>query len=87
MSLEKLTDKQIWNKAYKGDPSILSDPRVSTLRDKYGRTSLHYLAHKGVKEVWSHSNFDKVKDKNGETPKDWWFVHNRKPPACADFVK
>ena len=48
---EKLSDQDIWEKAFQGDKSILNDPRISKLRDKSGDTPLHYLAQKKVKEI------------------------------------
>ena len=83
----KLINDEIWVKAKKGDPSILSNPRVSTLRNEYSWTPLHYLAWIGVKKAWFHPDFDKVKIKNGRTPKDWWFVAGHKPVTCTDFIK
>ena len=66
----KLTDNQIWDKAYKGNPSILSDPGVSTPKDKHGWTPLHYLAGAGagIKEVLKHLDVSKAKNENGNTP-------------------
>ena len=66
-----LTDYQIWIKAGGGDPSILSDPRVSTLRDGHGWTPLHLLASRGVKGTLKHPDASKVKNKNGNTPLHW----------------
>ena len=64
----RLTDKQIWAKAKSGDSSILSDPRVSTLKNEYGETPLHLLADRGVKEVLKHPDVSKVKNEYGDTP-------------------
>ena len=65
---EELTDKQIWDKAYNSGPSILSDPRVSTLKDEYGWTPLHELAKNKVKEVSKHPDVSKIKSRFGNTP-------------------
>ena len=65
---KELTDRQIWHKAKSGDPSILSDPRVSTLKDENDNTILHYLASRGVKEVLKHPDVSKVRDEFGWTP-------------------
>ena len=82
----RLTDSEIWAKAKSGDSSILSDPRVSELKHEDGWTPLHELANKGVKEAWFHPDFDKVGDKKGRTPKDWWFQMGHKPITCTDFI-
>ena len=71
MRAHTLTDKQIFDKALDGDPSILSDPRVSILRDEFDETTLHYLADKGVKGTLKHPDASKVKNKNGNTPLHW----------------
>ena len=63
-----MTDNEIRNRAKKGDPSILSDPGVSKLKDFNGDTPLHWLAYGGVKEVLKHPDVSKVKNKYGETP-------------------
>ena len=80
-------DDEIWVKAKKGDPSTLSDPRVSTLRDNFSWTPLHYLAWRGAKKIWSHPDFDKVKDKKGRTPKDTWIIYRHRPVTCANFIE
>ena len=82
----KLTNNEIWHKASYGDPSIISDPRISTLRDEFDWTPLHLLAWHDVKEAWFHPDFDKVKNKNGKTPKDWWIKYGYKPVTCTDFI-
>ena len=82
----KLASDEIWHKAERGDSSILSDPKVSKIRDRYGWTPLHCLALKGVKEAWFHPDFDKIKDKKGRTPKDIWFQFDYKPVTCMDFI-
>lgn len=84
--MQSLTDDQIWAKASEGDPSALSDPRVSTLRNGCGSTPPHLLAWAEVKEVWSHHDFNKAKNKNGGTPKDWWFQAGYRLPTCTDFI-
>ena len=84
--MSKLTDNQIWKKAKDSDSSILSDPRVSALRDEDGWTPLHWLAWMGVKEAWFHPDFDKVKNKYRRTPKDTWFRAGYKPLTCMDFI-
>ena len=85
----KLTDNQIWIETENSNPSILSDPRVSTLKvnPEYGWTPLHVLAWKGVKEAWFHHDFDKIKSKDGKTPKDMWIATGHKPVTCIDFIK
>ena len=85
--MTELTDYEIWVRARNGDPSILSDLRVSTLRNNFGWTPLHYLAWKGVKKAWFHPDFDKVKNKEGETPKDWWIKSNHRLLTCMDFIE
>ena len=82
----KLTDEKIWGRAKHGNPSILSDPGVSTLKDSGRRTPLHWLAWEGVKEAWFHPDFNKVKNKDGETPKDRWFLYKHKPVTYTDFI-
>ena len=66
--ITQLTDNQIWDKAHKGDPSILSDSRIGTLKNNFNWTPLHFLASKGVKEVLKHSGASKVRDDTGATP-------------------
>ena len=95
-----LTDYQIWAKAGNGDPSILSDPRASTLKNDAGSTPLHWLAWKGVKEVLDHPDVSKIKTKSGNTPlhysadrgiKEAWFhpdfdkMKNNKGDAPKDI--
>ena len=82
----KLTDGKLWTRAYNGDPSILSDPRVNTLKDECGHTPLHWLAYKGVREVLKHPDFDKVKNNYGQTPKDICFLYKQKPETCPYFI-
>ena len=65
---EELTDYQIWRKAGNGDPSILSDPRISRIKDFNGNTPLHYLADGGVKEVLKHPDVSILKNEYDNTP-------------------
>ncbi len=82
----ELIDEEIWYKAYRGDSSILSDPRVSIISGQNGDTPLHYLAWHGVKEDWFHPDFNKVKSNDGKTPRDTWINTGHKPLTCVDFI-
>ena len=63
-----MTKDELWAKAKKGNRSILSDPRVSTLRDGDGWTPLHELARRGAKEVLKHPDAGTLKNQDGNTP-------------------
>jgi hypothetical protein len=47
-------DRDLFERAEKGDISIMEDPRATTIKDKRGRTPLHYLAYNGNVEVLKH---------------------------------
>ena len=64
----ELTDDQIWKKTKDGDSSILSDSRVSTLRNGVGNTPLHWLADRGAKKVLKHPGVSTLKNEYGNTP-------------------
>ena len=63
-----ITDSEIWGKVTKRDSSILSDPRVSKLKDFDSWTPLHYLADRGVKEVLKHPDASTAKNAYSATP-------------------
>ena len=46
-----MTKEELFEKAKKGDVSILSDPNVATVRNKSTLTPLHILARKGKIEI------------------------------------
>mgnify|MGYP003592294161 CR=1 FL=1 len=82
---KKLTDKQLFKKAEKGDISILSDRRVGNLCDELNKTPLHCLAIEGKIEVLSHQSIAKIKDNDGLTPLDHFF--KRGGIKKKDFIK
>jgi len=58
----------LFDRAWKKDISILSDPQVSKLRDRYNNTPLHYLAAGGKVEILEHPDVAKVKNNGSRTP-------------------
>ena len=67
---EDLSDEEIFERAERGDKSILKLPKEKLMiKDKWGETPIHYLAVGGDKEIL---NIDKsllmIKDNDGETP-------------------
>ena len=65
-----MTKAEMFEKARKGDVSILSDPRVAKIRDDCGDTPLHLLAKKGKIAILSHPMVSKVTNQGnlGWTP-------------------
>ena len=64
----KITDKNIFVEAEKGNLDILKHPSVDKVVDKDEETPLHVLAWQEKIEVLNHPSVDKVVDNNGETP-------------------
>ena len=60
--------KSLFERAKKGDVSILSDPNCSIVKNNDGWTPLHWLARAGKIEVLSHKDCSLVKDNYGRTP-------------------
>lgn len=65
---EGLSDKELFERAYKGDISILDDSNVAKIRDEWGYTPLHFLAKAGKIEILKHPDVARVKSKWGNTP-------------------
>lgn len=60
-------DQDFFNKANRGDKSILSDAAVTTLKEKSERTALHWLAIRRVVEVLGKSESFTIGDGEQET--------------------
>ena len=67
---EDLSNKEIFEKAKKGDKSILSLPKEKLMiKNKSGNTPIHYLAEKRVKEILElDKSLLRIKNKAGNTP-------------------
>ena len=65
---ESLSDDELWTRSKAGDKSILSDPRVASLKNEWETTPLHRLARLGITEVLKHPQVSKVSDRFGWTP-------------------
>jgi len=63
-----LDEDIIFEKAKKGDISILSEPGIEKMIDGEGRTPLHYLGKKGKMEILKKSATFTAKDKDGRVP-------------------
>jgi len=71
--IEKINfEKDILNKAKKGDKLILKIEGLAFIKDvTHDNTPLHYLAQKKIIQILKHPMVAKVKNQFGETPLHW----------------
>lgn len=72
----KAREQKLFDKAEKGDGSILNNPLASKIKDSNGSTPLHYLAvyseEKEIQEkILNHEDASKIKNNYGYTPYDY----------------
>lgn len=77
-------DDELFERAEKGDTSILSDPRVAIAERIYGvkMTPLHVLAKKGFTDVLAHPDCAKVCDRYDQTP-----LHYLARIGCTEVLR
>jgi ankyrin repeat protein len=70
ISGKEMSDEEIFEKARKGDKSILKLPKkLFNIKDKFGSTPIHWLTRRGVKEVLNlPKELLMIQDNDGSTP-------------------
>lgn len=71
--IKRLSKEQLFKRAENGDVSVLSDPRVSKIRDGSDWSPLEILCSLGKMETLRHPDIDKIKDIQGDVPLYWLF--------------
>lgn len=74
-------------KGGKNTSMLLNHPLVSEIRNKAGRTPLHELAISGSRPALKHPNARKVKDSEGYTPRDLFYLGNAGAKAIKVIEK
>lgn len=69
--------RELWNKARNNDISILSDPRVSKIKNEFGDTPLHWLALSKNIVVLKHPDIDRVENNYGQTAFSLFYIYSK----------